>query len=218
MPADQDFGGCLELVKTDATQKLRYMGETPMLPGCYLRVTARVKAISGNLPSVRIAAWAGKAGGSNAAGVPQTGPSVALTSYGEVVEVSAIIGSGNRDGVDMVWGTEPIYGHFGLDLTGPNGGIVRVDDIVIEDITRVFLRDMMDWVDVRDYGAIGDGVTDDTAAFSAADAAANGRTVLVSDGVYRLADSFTFDKPGAVRGHAVSGRQRAHRDAARTSI
>jgi hypothetical protein len=192
VPADQDFAGCLELVKTDATQKLRYMGETPMLPGCYLRVTARVKAISGNLPSVRVAAWAGKAGGNNAGGVPQTGPSVALTSYGEVVEISAIIGSGNRDGVDMVWGTEPIYGHFGIDLTGPVGGIVRVDDIVIEDITRVFHRDMMGWVDVRDFGAIGDGVADDTAAFSAADAAANGRTVLVSDGVYRLADSFTF--------------------------
>jgi len=53
--ADADFGGCLELLKGSATQKLRYMGETPILPGCYLRVTARVKAVSGNLPSVRIA-------------------------------------------------------------------------------------------------------------------------------------------------------------------
>ena len=34
VPADQDFGGCLELVKTQSTQKLRYMGETPLLPGC----------------------------------------------------------------------------------------------------------------------------------------------------------------------------------------
>ena len=51
VPADQDFGGCLELVKTVSTQKLRYMGDTPLLPGCYLRVIARVKAISGNLPN-----------------------------------------------------------------------------------------------------------------------------------------------------------------------
>lgn len=104
VPADQDFGGCLELLKTDATQKLRYMGETPLLPGCYLRITARVKAVSGNLPSVRIAAYAGGAGGLPVSGVTTTGPSVTLTSYGEVVEVSAIVGAGLRGGVDMVWG------------------------------------------------------------------------------------------------------------------
>ena len=193
VPADQDFGGCLEMVKTDATQKLRYMGETPILPGCYLRVTARVKAISGNLPGVRIAAFAGKSGGVQVTGLTETGPSVTLTSYGEVVEVSAIIGSGDRTGVDMVWGTEPIYGHFGLDLTGSNGGVVRIDDIVIEDITSAFYRTMMDWVDVRDFGAIGDGVTDDVAAFAAADSAANGRAVLVSAGTYLLGGSLTFE-------------------------
>ena len=84
VPADQDFGGCLELVKTEDTQKLRYMGETPLLPGCYLRVTARVKAISGNLPSVRIAGWAGQSGGGNVTGLVETGPGVALHRYGEV--------------------------------------------------------------------------------------------------------------------------------------
>jgi hypothetical protein len=193
VPADQDFGGSLELVKTDATQKLRYTGETPILPGCYLRVTARVKAISGNLPSVRIAAWAGKSGGVHVAGLVETGPSVTLTSYGEVVTVSAIIGTGVRNGVDMAWGSEPIYGHFGLDLTGQNGGIVRIDDIEIEDITSAFLRTMMDWVDVRDYGAIGDGTTDNLAAFTAADAAAAGREVLVPEGVYKLSGDFTFN-------------------------
>ena len=193
VPADQDFGGCLELVKTDTTQKLRYTGETPILPGCYLRVTARVKAITGNLPSVRIAAWAGKSGGVQVTGLVETGPAVALTSYGEVVTVSAIIGSGDRNGVDMVWGMEPIYGHFGLDLTGQNGGVVRIDDIEIEDITSAFYRTMMDWVDVRDYGALGDGTTDDAAAFAAADAAANGRQVLVPAGSYRIVGNFTFE-------------------------
>ncbi len=193
VPADQDFSGCLELLKTETTQKLRYTGETPLLPGCYLRVTARIKALSGNLPSVRIAAWAGKSGGAHVSGLTEVGPSVTLTSYGKVVEVSAIIGSGNRGGVDMVWGTEPLYGHFGIDLTGQNGGVVRVDDIVIEDATSVFLRDLIGSVDVRDFGAIGDGVADDTAAFEAADSAANGREVLVSEGVYNLNGSVTFE-------------------------
>ena len=203
VPADQDFGGALELVKTDSVQKLRYMGETPILPGCYLQIRARVKAISGNLPSVRIAAWAGGAGGTQVPGLTETGPSTTLQSYGEVVEISAIVGTGQRTGVDMVWGTEPLFGHFGLDLTGPNGGVVRIDDIEIEDVTSAFLRTMMDWVDVRDYGAIGDGVTDDQAAFEAADAAANGRDVLVPAGTYFLGDSVTFQNRTRFEGTLV---------------
>ena len=203
VPADQDFGGALEIQKAETIQKLRYMGETPLLPGCYLRVRAWVKAISGNLPSVRIAGWAGGAGGAHVDGVPETGPAVALTSYGEVVEVSAIVGAGTRTGVDMTWGTEALYGHFGLDLTGPSGGVVRIDDIVIEDVTHVFLRDMISLVDVRDYGAQGDGVTDDSAAFELADAAAAGRAVLVPAGSYYLADSVTFQNRVRFEGSIV---------------
>ncbi len=191
VPADQDFAGCLEIVKTQSVTKLRYMGETTILPGCYLRVTARVKAVSGPLPSVRIAGWAGGAAGAHVTGLVEVGPVKALTAYGEVVEVSAIIGTGSRTGVDMVW-RNTLFGHFGIDLTGTNGGVVRVDDIVIEDVTSVFLRDMLGLVDVRDYGAIGDGVTDDAAAFEAADADAQGREVLVSKGVYRLAGNVTI--------------------------
>ncbi|GGW27900.1 hypothetical protein GCM10011452_15610 [Gemmobacter lanyuensis] len=192
VPADQDFGGCLELQKTETTQRLRYKGETPFRPGLYLRVTARVKAVAGNMPAVRIAAYAARADGSSVA-VPVTGPQVTLTSYGAVVTVSAIVGSGNRTGVDMVWGTEPSYAHFGLDLTGANGGIIRIDDLVIEDVTAIFHRKMIDVVDVRDYGALGNGTTDDRAAFVAADQAAAGRTLLVSAGTYRIGSSLTLD-------------------------
>ncbi|KMK66367.1 glycosyl hydrolase family 28-related protein [Puniceibacterium sp. IMCC21224] len=200
VPADQDFAGCLELQKTDAVQKLRYMGQTAILPGCYLRVTARVKVISGNLPAVRIAGWAGTSGGGHVAGLTEVGPSTALTGYGEVVEVSAIIGTGNRGGVDMVWGMQPTYGHFGLDLTGPTGGVVRIDDIVIEDITDVFLRDLINTVDVRDYGAVGNGTTDDSAAFEAADADADGREIFVSKGTFYLGQSVTLDNRVAFEG------------------
>ncbi|MDP3264877.1 MAG: glycosyl hydrolase family 28-related protein [Tabrizicola sp.] len=183
---DQDFAGCLEVQKVDAVQKVRSFAQTPMQPGLYLRVTARVKAVSGNLPSVRIAAWAGDAGGANVVAAPQTGPAVPLTSYGEVVTISAIIAPAARQGVDLAWGSVPVYGHFGIDLTGANGGVVRIDDLVVEDATDVFLRKMMDWVDVRDYGALGNGTTNDAAAFAAADADADGRAILVPEGVFRL--------------------------------
>lgn len=192
VPADQDFAGCLELQKTTTTQRLRSYGQTPILPGIYLRISARVKAVAGNLPTVRIAGFAARADGTAVTGIPLTGPETALTAYGEVVTVSAIVGTGSRTGVNMPWGLQPAYGHFGLDLTGPNGGVVRIDDIVIEDVTSFFHRRLMDWVDVRDFGARGDGVTDDSAAFAAADAAALGRGVLVPAGTYLLNANTTF--------------------------
>jgi hypothetical protein len=203
VPADQDFGGCLELLKTESTQKLRHMGETPIIPGCYLRVSARVKVLSGNIPTIRVAAWAGAAGGAALAGVPLVGPAVTPTVYGEIVRVSAIVGTGARPGVDLPWGQNAIYGHFGIDLTGHNGGVVRIDDIEIEDVTSVFLRTMMDWVDVRDYGARGDGVTNDRAAFLAADAAAAGRELLVPAGDYLIASTITINSPVRFEGRLV---------------
>lgn len=199
VPSDQDFAGCLEVVKTGNVQKVRYMGQTPIMPGTYLRVTARLKAVSGALPSVRIAGWAGAEGGSHLPGVDETAPAVQLTGYGEVVEVSAIIGTGRRGGVDMVW-TEAAYGHIGLDLTGPNGGVVRIDDIGVEDVTGVFLRDLLAFVDVLDYGAVGDGIADDATAFEAADDAAQGRTVLVPEGIYYLGDHVTFRNRASFEG------------------
>lgn len=195
VPADADFGGCLELLKLSGTQKIRYMGETPILPGCYLQIKTRVKVISGALPAVQVAGWAGDAGDTHVAGLPETGPSVTITGHGEVFEVSAIVGTGTRGGVDMPWGREPVYGHFGIDITGPNGAIVRVDDIQIEDISNVFVDKRLDSVDVVDYGAIGDGVTDNMEAFEAADAAANGRRVIIPEGTYLLSDHVTFENP-----------------------
>lgn len=207
VPADADFAGCLELLKNQATQRLRYMGQTPLQPGCYLQIKARVKAMSGALPNVRIAAWAGDGTESHVPGLVEVGPTVALTSYGEVVEVTAIIGSGNRGGVDMAWGTTPIYAHIGLDLTGATGGVVRIDDIEVVDLTSAFHRDMMAMVDVRDYGAVGDGTTDDTAAFEAANAAANGRTVLVSAGTYLLSGGMVFTERVRFEGTVTMPRE-----------
>ncbi len=206
VPADQDFSGCLEIVKTQSVTMLRYMGETPLLPGCYLRVTARVKCVAGALPDVRIAAWAGTAGGAQLNGVIEVGPSVSINGYGDVIEVSAIIGTGQRNGVDMVWANAS-YGHIGLDLTGPNGGVVRVDDFSIEDVTGAFLRDMLGIVDVRDYGAIGDGVTDDSAAFERADNDADGREVLVTAGTYFLGGSVTFQSQVRFEGTVTMGAE-----------
>lgn len=193
VPSDQDFGGCMEVIKSNSTTPVRYMAETPILPGCFLRVTVRVKVISGNLPNVRIAGWAGGSGGSNVTSVTQHASATSITSYGDVYEVSAIIATADRTGVDMVWGDDVLYGHLGLDLTGANGGVIRIDDIEIHDVSSEFRESLIGAVDVRDYGAVGDGSTDCADAFEAADAAANGREVLVPDGIYFLGSSVTFE-------------------------
>ncbi|NAZ37489.1 glycosyl hydrolase family 28-related protein [Rubellimicrobium sp. CFH 75288] len=200
VPADADFGGCLELVKTASVQKIRFRGETPVLPGLYLRVSARVKCVAGPLPSVRVGGF--PVGGP--AGLPAAGPAVALPAHGRVVEVSAIIGTGTRGGVDLVWPRTVSHAHLGIDFTGPNGAVLRVENIRIEDVTAVFLRDMLALVDVRDFGARGDGVANDAPAFLAADAAAAGRTLLVPAGTYRLDADVTLTSPVRWEGTAIS--------------
>ncbi|MFQ6549351.1 glycosyl hydrolase family 28-related protein [Aestuariibius sp. 2305UL40-4] len=200
LPADQDFGGCLEIFKADEPTRLRYMGQTPILPGCYLKVTARVKAVSGVLPTVRIAGYAARSDGSEVTTVTRLGPAVQLTSYGTVVEVSAIIGTGNRGGVHMVWSGDVAYGHLGIDIQGANGAVIRVDDLEIEDISGAFLSQLVSTVDVRDYGAVGDGVTDDHAAFVAADNAADGREVLVPEGTFFIGSNLSMSSFVRFRG------------------
>ncbi|WP_294931763.1 glycosyl hydrolase family 28-related protein [uncultured Paracoccus sp.] len=206
VPADQDFGTCLEIIKQQATTSLRYMVRTPLQPGSYLRISARVKAVAGNLPRVRIAAWAGNAAGGNVGGVAQTGPQVTLSGHGQVAEVSAIVGSGSREGVDMAWGRNAVFGHFGLDLLGDNNGAIRIENMVIEDVTAAFIPQMLDWVDVRDFGAVGDGVTDDRAAFQAADQAANGGHILVPEGTFLIGSNLAISAPVRFQGKLTMPR------------
>ncbi len=200
VPTDPDFGGCLEIQKLTATVRLRWMGEVPILPGLYLRIRARVKAMSGVLPDVAVAAWAGDASATQVTGIPTVGPVTSLTEYNDIVEISAIVGTGARPGVDLVWPTNVAFAHFGLDLTGPTGGVVRIDDIIIEDVTGFYTGELLGLVDVRDFGAVGDGVTDDRPAFVAAIAAAGERALLVPEGSYFIGSDLTISTPVTFRG------------------
>ena len=201
--ADADFGTCLEIVKIESTTRLRFTGETPIRAGLYLQIRARIKLISGTAAVARIGAWAGSAANTNIAGVAQFGPSRAVDTFGEVVELSAIVGVGARTGVDMVWGGSAVFGHFGIDIIGDNGGVFRIEDIEITDATDIYYRELMDWVDVTDFGAIGDGITDSRAAFAAADQAAQGREILVPAGVYFIGSTLGLDARVRFEGRVV---------------
>jgi hypothetical protein len=94
--------------------------------------------------------WAGRDATVPTCLVVQVGPSVQLTQYGQVESncaPSSALATGRRDdGLGRKRGLRP----YRLDLTGPNGGVVRIDDIEIEDITGIYLRDIIyDAVDVR---------------------------------------------------------------------
>lgn len=159
-------------------------------------MSARIKAVSGSRPSVQIAGSVFDASDDALTGVQLAGAAVTLQTYGNVIEVSAIVGQGSRPGVDMAWGMDAAYAHIGLDLTGPVGGVIRIDDLRIEHMTPLFFSQTFDVLDLRDFGAIGDGVADDADdadAIEAADAAAQGRTVLVTDGVFRMGRDVTIN-------------------------
>lgn len=207
---DPDFDECLEIVTNQSPQKLRFTGQTPFTPGCYLRVSARVKVVSGVLPDLEIAGFPIDANGSVVSGVVTKGESIAATQYDKIIEVTAIFGSGDRPGVDCVWGLEPVHGHFGVNIVGAaNGASVRVESIRIEDVTSAFLRVSMDWVDVLDYGARGDGVFDNKDAFEAADAAANGREVLVPEGDFFIDNSVSLTSQFRFVGRILQAEDKA---------
>lgn len=159
-----------------------------------------MKCVTGNLPAARIAAYAIRSNGSHVSEVTQFGSSTAIKKHGRIYEISAIIGPGLRDGVDMVWGSEPDYGHFGLDLTGANGGIIRIDDFEIEDVTHLFHPDTFNVVDLRDYGGVGDGTTDNYNTFVNADRAADGRVLLVPQRTYYVGQGLSLASPVQFRG------------------
>lgn len=200
VPSDPDFGSCLELQKVTATARVRWMGAVTFEPGTYLRIRARIKAVAGTFPTVSVGAWAGTASGNQVQDITVTGEAVTLTQFGQVIEVSAIVGTGARPGVDMVWPLSVRIAHFGIDLTGPTGGVVRIDDIVIEDVTNFYVQDLLGLVDVRDFGARGDGVTEDRPAFVAAINAAGGRSLLVPQGSYRISSDLTIPIRAIFRG------------------
>lgn len=74
---------------------------------------------------------------------------------------------------------------------------------MIEDVTSSFLRDLVTAVDVRDFGALGDGESDDAAAFEAADAAAFGRTILVPRGQFFLDRDVVLNAPVCFQGRVI---------------
>jgi hypothetical protein len=75
-------------------------------------------------------------------------------------------------------------------------------------VTRTVQSRLQDYISVKDFGAVGDGITDDTAAFNAAIAAlpADGGTIYVPSANYRL--NLTITKSGVTLQGETNSRHR----------
>lgn len=135
---DGDFGTCLELRTTTAVERMRYMGEVPLLAGGFIEIAVRVKAVRGPLPGVRVAAWPGGAQGAGVEGLTCTGHLLPLPAHGGACEVRGVIGRDPWPGVDLVWDERVLYAHVGLDIIGTPGAVVRIESLAVRDVTRRF--------------------------------------------------------------------------------
>ncbi len=135
---DADFGTCLELRTVEAVQRIRYMGEMPLRPGCYLEVSATLKALRGPLPWARIAAWPGGRGGEGVIGLRTSAQTHPLNAHQQPLTLRAIIGPQPKGGVELVWDHRVLYAHVGLDLIGAEGAVVRIGQIAVRDVTATF--------------------------------------------------------------------------------
>lgn len=82
-----------------------------------------------------------------------------------------------------------------MAMTKPLSEQVRFTQDGTGAVERLASEKLKEWVSVKDFGAVGDGVTDDTTAF--VQAIATGKLVQVPAGTYVLSQQLTIqDKPG----------------------
>ena len=184
---DPDLGPCVEVTTAVLQQKFRSILRTPLAPGRYLRACIRFKQVSGPTVAVEAAARWIDAADQTIFGLKQTGPEVAAVSPGVVYESVTVFAASKYDHVDAAWKYDAVEANFGFNINSvAAGAVVRIASVVIEDVSPQSVEPTLAAYDVRDFGAVGDGVTDDSAAFLKADAAASGRTVIVPEGDYAI--------------------------------
>ena len=89
------------------------------------------------------------------------------------------------------------------DLADLGGGFIQVGATV--DMQRTVESKLQDVVSVKDFGAVGDGVTDDTAAIQAAFTAAGGKGVYIPAGLYRVTEASAQLIGDATYGFGITG-------------
>jgi len=114
-------------------------------------------------------------------------PKIGEEVWGEVLNEYLLVAH-NTDGTEREKAYNALAASVGLsDLktTNASGEVIKNLRLSNDGTNLVWRRDTL--IDVRDYGAVGDGMTDDTAAIQAAiDAATQGGSVVFPRGIYMV--------------------------------
>jgi len=92
----------------------------------------------------------------------------------------------NRNGSVVYSAPTPTERYSDAVITSINASEVEYDPAGLNAVATTVQAKLRETVSVKDFGAVGDGVTDDTAAFNAA--IATGKRVFVPAGTYSVAD------------------------------
>lgn len=110
------------------------------------------------------------------------------------VQVTVTIALGETDASLVTYGATTVEAQ--LDAISAAGGsnLVGFQQAGAGSVVRTAQDKMREWVSVKDFGAVGDGAADDTAAVQAAlNAVPNGGTVIV-DGLFKITSTVTVSK------------------------
>jgi hypothetical protein len=89
---------------------------------------------------------------------------------------------------------------------GTDAGLVTYNEGGLGAVTRTVQSRLRDFVSVKDFGAVGDGVTDDTAAIQAAlDSGA--KLILLPRGDYKITSTLTIPTSVILRGDGINNTQ-----------
>ncbi len=186
--------GTLIAKKSSGEVQIVHDKKIPILIGQYIEIRAKIRLVSGSAQSAQIIAVPVNSRNQVMVGAPSEGPLTPLSADGTIT-ISAVFGSGNRLGVDMAWGLnfEQFYG--GIALNGSGNAEIEIESFEVLDATGHFLATNADWVDIRDFGALGNGEHDCRDAFVAADKAANGRAIFIPNGDFFISSDLTILSP-----------------------
>ncbi|TYQ16653.1 UNVERIFIED_CONTAM: Endopolygalacturonase [Acetivibrio alkalicellulosi] len=82
-------------------------------------------------------------------------------------------------------------------------GMSTIDQYIWNPGIEGGIPDVSNWINVVDFGAKGDGITDDYEAFKSAILSATDGGVLIPKGTYFIKSKLTFDKPVVLKGEGI---------------
>lgn len=112
------------------------------------------------------------------------------------VQVTVTIALGETDASLVTYDATTVEAQLDAISGGSGSSLVGFQQSGAGAIVRTAQDKMREWVSVKDFGAVGDGVTDDTAEIQAALNSGAKRVIAPPGGTYRITNMLTIDADG----------------------